>query len=394
MILGDNLGLHSILGFTESFNANFSCRFCLANKEQSRTMTSSDPTLLRTLEHYRECIATDDVHVTGLKEECIFNSLSYIHAVSNYSVDIMHDLFEGVCHYDMIHILDYLINSVSYFTTETLNNRIKYFDFEYEASNKPPNIKNDFRNKTKISMSASEMLCFVRYFSLLIGDLVPEGDEVWKFYLLLREILDLVTTDNVTNDVTNRLSNAITKHNMLYQSLFSDTLKPKHHLLVHYVMVMQKIGPLKNISSMRYESKHRQFKLSANVIASRRNVTKSLAIKHQLKLCYRLLNKLGFYDKIKINCSDIDIYAEDESTLCYQVVPKDFIIKSIVKWVAVGSTKIKLNSTILIDITDNMIPKFGVVEKILVSNSMQVGFLCKDLKTDIFQEHMHAFEVK
>lgn len=146
-------------------------------------------------------------------------------------------------HYDMIHILNYFINSVSNFITKILNNQIKYFD--YEASNKPPNIKRDFSIKTKIYMPASEMLCFVRYFSLLMGDLVPEGDKVWKFNLLLREILDLVTAGDVINDttnITNRLSNAVTKHNILYQSLFSDTLKPKHHLLVHYVLVMQKIG--------------------------------------------------------------------------------------------------------------------------------------------------------
>lgn len=28
LILGDNLGLHSITGFTESFSSNFSCRIC------------------------------------------------------------------------------------------------------------------------------------------------------------------------------------------------------------------------------------------------------------------------------------------------------------------------------------------------------------------------------
>ena len=31
LIIGDNLGLHSMLGFVESFEANFACRFCKMN---------------------------------------------------------------------------------------------------------------------------------------------------------------------------------------------------------------------------------------------------------------------------------------------------------------------------------------------------------------------------
>jgi hypothetical protein len=32
----DNLGAHSLLGFLESFSANFPCRFCLAHKDDFR----------------------------------------------------------------------------------------------------------------------------------------------------------------------------------------------------------------------------------------------------------------------------------------------------------------------------------------------------------------------
>jgi len=37
LILGDNIGLNSILRFTEYFSANYFCRFCLAPKAEIRT---------------------------------------------------------------------------------------------------------------------------------------------------------------------------------------------------------------------------------------------------------------------------------------------------------------------------------------------------------------------
>lgn len=51
-ILGDNLGLHSVLGFVENFNAKYPCRICRANKEQIRQMCSEDISILRNEENY------------------------------------------------------------------------------------------------------------------------------------------------------------------------------------------------------------------------------------------------------------------------------------------------------------------------------------------------------
>ena len=32
-LIGDNLGVHNVLGFARSFSLNFSCRFCLIKKK-------------------------------------------------------------------------------------------------------------------------------------------------------------------------------------------------------------------------------------------------------------------------------------------------------------------------------------------------------------------------
>lgn len=41
-------------------------------------------------------------------------------------------------------------------------------------------------------MSASEILCMVRYFCLMVGDLVPYESLHWKLYLLLHRIVELM----------------------------------------------------------------------------------------------------------------------------------------------------------------------------------------------------------
>lgn len=40
-------------------------------------------------------------------------------------------------------------------------------------------------------MSASEMLCLVRYFGLIIDELVPLENKVWKLYISLRKVIDI-----------------------------------------------------------------------------------------------------------------------------------------------------------------------------------------------------------
>ena len=42
LLLGDNLGLHTLLGFVESFRANFFCRICLINKSDMGLILDED----------------------------------------------------------------------------------------------------------------------------------------------------------------------------------------------------------------------------------------------------------------------------------------------------------------------------------------------------------------
>src|SRR5699024_1497454 len=114
------------------------------------------------------------------------------HVTENFACDVMHDLSEGVCKYDFIVILQYFLIETATFSVETLNCRIKMFPCHIESSNTPPIISLDDIKKQKLRLSASEMLFLTRYFSVIIGDLIPEGNNVWKLYLCLKKLVNIL----------------------------------------------------------------------------------------------------------------------------------------------------------------------------------------------------------
>lgn len=73
LILGDNLGLHSLLGFVENFNANYCCRFCKMTKLQRSLSTIEDKSLLRTHTNYEYDLNMNNTNLTGIKKNASLN---------------------------------------------------------------------------------------------------------------------------------------------------------------------------------------------------------------------------------------------------------------------------------------------------------------------------------
>lgn len=123
-LLGDNLGLNGLLGVNESFSSDYFCRICRAVKSNTRSATFEDESLLRTPQNYCEDVSK---LAYGVNEECTFNEIPHFDCSINITCDIMHDLFEGVCRYDLTKIIQYFLTE-NFFTMEHLNERIKYFN--------------------------------------------------------------------------------------------------------------------------------------------------------------------------------------------------------------------------------------------------------------------------
>lgn len=292
------------LGFTECFVSNYPCRFCHSSKEECHAQISQTNENLRNVDNYNDDVNTKNVALTGIVESCIWNDVNSFHVVYNYSVDLMHDLLEGVCNYDMSSIIRNFILEFKYFSLEVLNNRIRFFDYgPSEIKNRPPLISEHSlksNSPTICKMSASEMWCFVRFFGLMMGDLVPIESDFWKLYILLKKILDLTTTRSIGLECPYLLKMLISEHHALYLELTKINLKPKFHHLIHYPYIMEQVGPLINIWSMRFEAKHKESKIAARAISSRKNICYTLMLKNQLKMAYTYTQ---IYKYSKFSCS-------------------------------------------------------------------------------------------
>lgn len=245
-ILGDNLGINEILGFTKSFNSKYFCRFCNITKEESKGI--SPPSSSRTVLQYENDLRQNNVKETGVREKCQFNQLEHFHCVENFTCDIMHDLFEGIIKYDLSKTLKVLIDdkTVLDFNLETLNTLKQSFDYgQIEIGNLSNPIQFEQLKNGTLKMSASEARNFLHFLPLMIGHLIPKENIHWKFILKLIDICDIAMKSSFDDDDIKKMEMKISAYLKLYVELYGRSLKPKHHFLCHYADCIRQNGPLR-----------------------------------------------------------------------------------------------------------------------------------------------------
>lgn len=71
VLVGDNLGIHSIAGFVESFSSNYPCRVCKLRKNEIKKLCYVDKKMLKTMEQYNLDVIKEDISNSGIKEACV-----------------------------------------------------------------------------------------------------------------------------------------------------------------------------------------------------------------------------------------------------------------------------------------------------------------------------------
>ena len=319
LIIGDNLGSHSLGGFTENFSTSkYFCRYCLIRRDQFEAKNGEFENYEeRTIESYNnalEKIEQDCLEeYQGVKFNSVFNKLSNFH-VCNPGLPPCwgHDGFEGVIAYDLQLYVNYFIKE-RWFSLDSLNDRILKFPYSIEdMRDKPCKIRRDAK---KISGAACQVWQFLRLFPILILDKVKDfNDDVWYLVLLLTEITEIICAPEIHKTFLPYLQAIINEYLSLRKFVFPNIkLRPKHHYMHHYPDLIMKFGPPIKVWSLRFETKHTFFKRAIRALHNFTNITKSLSVKHELFQSYlRVGADLRFDVKMeKSGPFQIHIYCEE-----------------------------------------------------------------------------------
>jgi hypothetical protein len=389
----DNLGAHSVFGFLESFNARKFCRFCDASKGDKKFLESEY--MLRSQTSYDNCVSrlTDadyNPSLTGIKGGCILNEIPYFHVVSNYALDAMHDLLEGVIPFELQAILPELIRK-KFLSEEELQKLVLNFNYgPSDVNSKPP-----FTFSHSIRVKAAEAWCLLRTLPLIVGSRIPRNDEHWRLLALLCEITDIIFAPRYSSGICSYLACIIDEHHKLFVQLFPSTsLLPKYHFLIHYPRCMLLSGPPSQYWCMRFEARHSFFKETARAVRCFRNICKTLAKRAQFSLAASLLQKRLFSESNDVGpCTEI-LVSSFPSFLCaaltsYGLSSMDAVYTC--KWVSVGHYRFKVDCCAVTAI-DEEYPVFGLVKAILYFADCYY-LVVEEMQTLYYDKHFRSFAV-
>ncbi|KAF7993757.1 hypothetical protein HCN44_010352 [Aphidius gifuensis] len=151
-IVGDNLGLNQLLGFSTSFRAQYFCRICTVNSADAKILVSEKKSLLRNRINYNldvNCLKNNSKLKSshGVKEECIFDPV--FDFIELCSIDPTHDLNEGTFKRSLAIIIKALME-LKYFDLEILNRNIDLLVIDQASGiNKPPKVDAKILEKAK-----------------------------------------------------------------------------------------------------------------------------------------------------------------------------------------------------------------------------------------------------
>lgn len=383
-ICGDNLGLNSIFGFSQSFRSNFYCRICTCSSEEASKLCTELECKLRTEDNYDQDVLKANFSQTGIKEKCIFNEVDGFNITKNVSIDLMHDVLEGVCMFIMNKLIKIFAFEKQFFTLQLLNTRIK--DFNFGRENKPPKISySRITDHDDLSMSAVEVLSLVRYFGLIIGDLIPEENDDYQLYITLRKVIDILLSPRVIREDAIYLKELIDDLNRKYIELFGK-LKPKQHFLTHYPRIMLKDGPPMQFWAMRFEAKHKPIKDIATSQNSSMNLLKTVALKQALIMC-SMMHSLEFEKSIVLG----SIRKGIDSKSYFNDINKDQACKYYNE-VHINGISYRIGTYLVISLA-NSEAEFGKIQDIILWQG-EVYFYFEIFEEITFDFHAYAYIVR
>lgn len=302
--LSDNLGANQSCGLVESFNSFF-CRLCETSKEQSQFLVKEEPQLIRTKESYQKCMQAAaefnrlekpiDFKVTkGIKRPCIFNELQNFHILDNPTMDVMHDVNEGVIPFFLQKLFDYC-DSKKIVKKSEISRLIRDYNYGFLHKQNKPSVVNFERSN--LGQNAKQIYSIMIHLPFIFAKYRDQLKDVWIAMENLLKAMQIIYSHRICEDDLANLTKYIELHYKLLIKLFNAMLKPKHHNVLHYPNTIRKTGPIIYSWMMRFEAKHQFFTRAAKNTNNFINIAKTLAKKHQEAVSYRIFTT----DVIKVS---------------------------------------------------------------------------------------------
>lgn len=304
----DNLGANVSFGFAGSFSAEFFCRFCVTTKTETHTMIHEDISKRRTISQYNEQLKKLKSNpnlslkdTLGIHKNCLLNELKHFHVISHPSIDIMHDICEGVIPFFLTKFYSYCIeNKIS--NEPDLIRRIRDFHYgQLNSRNKPSRLRLE---RPTLGQNAKQSFCIMIHLPFIFNDKKEQLQSVWLIMIALLECIRVLFSYTITENDIEQFETSRKKLMSGMLQIFGTTIKPKLHNFVHYAYVIRQMGPPRLMWMMRYESKHKFFTDAAKKTNNFINITKSLA-----ETCQNYMST-----KINSYCDDFE-----PSKKCYNI---------------------------------------------------------------------------
>ena len=377
--VGENLGLHSILGYMENFSrATFPCDICMATTDDIQQIFSEKNLTIRTEDMYNQQVQQlIDGEITstdcGIKRPSITTKLKYYHPSNNDAVDIMHDLFEGVIPCEMKLFINYLVYEKKCITLGDINYRIKSMDYGSVAQSKPRSITESHLKSADalLGQRSAQTLTLFLYLPLIIADIIDKADPLkWRLYQLLKQITDIILSPSLSSSHVSYLQDLVCEHHDLFKICYPEKkFIYKHHRMIHYARLINRSGPLLHMMVMRFEAKHNFSKRLAHVICNFQNISYSLSKRHQLAHALTWMTKSPLANLPEIGFGSMITVSEiRDKHLLSKYIEKDLDI-FVTNRVVIFGQEYKINISVLCHIDAEGEPTFMQIDQIYVHNN-------------------------
>ena len=380
-VVGDNLGLHAVLGYLENFSrATYACDLCMATQEDMQHVFSEKKLTLRTREMYNTQISLLNVgSITstdcGIKRETVLSLLPYYHPACNDSVDIMHDLFEGVLPFETKLPLYHLIYEIKCIPLLDLNDRIKAGDYGKSNSKSRPSTISESHFKradSALGQRSSQMFVLFMYLPLILSDILKNADQnKLHLYYLMRRILEVVMLPQLSTSDFMYIDDLVIEHHELFKISYPEKkLIYKHHRMVHYARLVKQSGPLLRMMVMRFEAKHNFFKRLAHTICNFKNITLSVSKRHQMAQALYWSTRSPLKEAAEVSDGVMVLVNElNDYNLLRNFTGDNVDTLAVSKVIRYGQVY-ETNSTVLLNINSDGEPVFALIDCLYVNEDV------------------------